>query len=247
MKERIISIIAPFVKLNPEQVDEQTLIGRRAVASSIILHRMYARLAAEGFVVADYWGIETVGALLGKLANEQPDSVNSENLLPVGGEGKAGSGSQVERSIGIDAQPIRDFEAVTDFRQDEFYKMNFSGTEIAWCQLQRQPIISFAGLFAAKEAMVKSDNRLINTSFNRIVIDHLPSGKPLADGFHISITHSDELAIAVAIPNEFFNNQHHGNRPLTDSSGSNSRPLERILIALAFFLSLLAFLWSVFH
>ena len=56
-----------------------------------------------------------------------------------------------------------------------------------------------AGLFAAKEALVKADNRLMGRAFNSIVIEHAPDGKPLYEGFQISISHTDTLAVAVAV------------------------------------------------
>lgn len=246
MREEIISVIAPFIKLNPGQVNEQTPIGRRAVASSITLHRMYAKLAGAGFVVNDYWGIQTVGDLLKRFSVESPEKaevLEKNDGMP---RGVGGPRPDAEYSIGIDAQPIADFEEVADFRQDEFYRMNFSPTEIAWCQLQRNPLTSFAGLFAAKEAMIKADNRLINTPFSQLSIGHLPSGKPVTQGFRLSITHTDDMAIAVAIPHEQVNDPLRNNTTpiITNPKG---RFLELALILLAFGLSLFAFLWSIFH
>jgi 4'-phosphopantetheinyl transferase superfamily len=65
--------------------------------------------------------------------------------------------------------------------------------------LQPDPPASFAGLFAAKEAIVKADNQYKNKPFHSIGIDHLPGGKPVHPPFEISITHTDSLAIAVAV------------------------------------------------
>ena len=245
MREEIISVIAPFIKLNPAQINEHTPIGRRAVASSIILHRMYARLSKAGYPVTDYWGIETLGELLARFS-----SGGGSISIAVSSSEKQSeqvSGTQHDSlSIGIDAQPVAEFKEVPDFRTDAFYTMNFNSSEISWCLLQNRPLLSFAGLFAAKEAMVKADNRYINTPFHAIEVDHLLSGKPVAKGFRLSITHTDEMAIAVAIPNKLLLAEGLEAERNAIPIKNSGRITERMLIGLAVLFSLLALLWSVF-
>jgi phosphopantetheinyl transferase (holo-ACP synthase) len=86
-----------------------------------------------------------------------------------------------------------------DFREDIFYTMNFSTTEISYCILQTNPYASFAGLFAAKEAIVKADNRFKTIEFKNIPVQHLSNGKPFHEGFNISVAHTGEIAVAVAV------------------------------------------------
>ena len=88
---------------------------------------------------------------------------------------------------------------MTDYREDEFYKQNFSTSEIAWCILQSQPLASFAGKFAAKEAIVKADNVYATLPIHQIEILNTPNGKPQFKGFQISISHTPSTAVAVAI------------------------------------------------
>jgi hypothetical protein len=78
--------------------------------------------------------------------------------------------------------------------------MNFTPSEIAYCVLQPDPYASFAGLFSAKEAIIKADGRLRSRSFNSIGITHGSEGEPLYPGFHLSISHAGGVAVAVAIP-----------------------------------------------
>ena len=245
MREEIISVIAPFIRMNPDQINDHTLIGRRAVASSIVLHRMYARLSEAGYPVPDYWGIETLGELLSRFS-EQADAISAP-AMPIGKSAQQFWRAQEDvMSIGIDAQPVSDFEEVPDFRTDEFYRLNFNPAEISWCQLQSRPLLSFAGLFAAKEAIIKADNRFINTPFNELVIEHKLSGQPVTEGFQISITHTDDMAIAVAIPNQFLFPEEFKKELNQKQNNKSDRLLERIMIGLALLFSLLALLWSVF-
>ena len=86
-----------------------------------------------------------------------------------------------------------------DYRQDGFYKQNFSPLEISYCILQPHPVISFTGLFAAKEAIAKADNTYKKTPFDQIEIDHDQLGKPFFKKFDISISHMEDFAVAVAV------------------------------------------------
>ena len=97
----------------------------------------------------------------------------------------SGNTDQTGAGIGIDAEEISLMPATNDFRDHEFYTMNFAAAEIAYCILQPDSRASFAGLFAAKEAIVKADNSYKNKPFHTIFIDHLPGGKP----FHSAIQH----------------------------------------------------------
>ena len=200
MKELIKEVVAGFTRMNPEQISETTLIDSKAVASSIQLHRMYAKLAEQGIVVENYREIRTFGDLIQRLGNGQ--SRVEEPASPIGNHTFLNSAKENSSlSVGIDIESIDSFPGVPDFREDIFYKQNFTATEIAYCILQKNPGASFAGLFAAKEAIVKANNQFIGKSFHSIGIDHQPGGKPVYPGFQLSITHSDTLAIAVAIEN----------------------------------------------
>ena len=196
MEEKIKNIVSLYTKIPAAEIGMQTVIDRSAVASSILLHRMYASLAAEGIVVENYFSIKNYGQLVSSLNGR------GEILLPIDAapadsisSGVAGTGN----TIGIDVEEISSMPLVNDFREDEFYKMNFAAAEIAYCILQPDPQASFAGLFAAKEAIVKAGNQYKNKPFHTILIDHLPAGKPVHPQFEISISHTGTLAVAVAV------------------------------------------------
>lgn len=198
MEEQIKNTVSKYIKVPAEQITAQTLIGRSAVASSIILHRMYAQLANEGFAVKDYAAIKTYGQLLASI-----DGSELPALAPLAFEMSSIEAPvhSNELPVGIDIENISSLPLVNDFREEAFYTMNFTPAEIAYCILQTNPYASFAGLFAAKEAIVKADNTYKSKAFNTIYIDHLPEGKPVHPGFQLSISHTNEMAIAVAVKN----------------------------------------------
>lgn len=198
MEEQLKSIVSKYIKVTADQLTPQTVIDRSAVASSIILHRMYAQLANEGIVVNDYTLIKTYGQLLANINGKEISPVLAETLPAVVNPVAAVVN---ELPVGIDIENIEALPVVNDFREDAFYTMNFAPAEIAYCILQSNPYASFAGLFAAKEAIVKADNSNKGKTFNSILIDHLPDGKPVYPGFQLSISHTNETAVAVAIKN----------------------------------------------
>ena len=186
-------IISTFIHKDVAEISPNTVIDRSAVRSSIHLHRLYAALAEVGLLVANPNAIRTFGDLQ-QAAGIKPDPAAG----PTGPVMPDVSNSDAP-FIGIDIEDVSNFAESTDYREDEFYKQNFSASEIAWCVLQPQPLASFAGKFAAKEAIVKADNSFTGVSFHRIEILNAPTGKPQFNGFEISISHTPSTAAAVAI------------------------------------------------
>lgn len=226
MEEQVKNIISKYTKIPADQLQPQTLIDRSAVASSIILHRMYAQLAAEGFAAANYADIKTYGQLLSVLNNTGSSAsvqvaANAATYQP--------NIDSVTASVGIDIEPISSMPPANDYREDAFYTMNFSPAEIAYCILQTNPAASFAGLFAAKEAIIKADNSYQHHNFNTIIIDHLPGGKPIHPGFEISISHTGDLAVAVAVKNSIFS----AGQPSTSITSATGNSTIVIFVAIA--------------
>lgn len=201
MEEKIKEIVSAFTKIPVGDIGPATPVDRQAVKSSILLHRMYARLAEEGLVVENYLAVKTFSDLL---SNHGQKAVNTNGFptttvqaaaVPASGVFETPSGS-----IGIDIEELSSLPRTNDFRKEEFYTMNFTSSEIAYCVLQPDPYASFAGLFSAKEAIVKADGRQRSRSFHTIEITHGPEGEPLYPGFNLSISHAGGVAVAVAVP-----------------------------------------------
>jgi len=192
MNDVIKSTISLYIKRNVDDIDDTTIIDRSVVGNSILIHRMYAKLASEGVEIRDYFDIKTFGELRAKI----------EGTITVGGANVTSSPVVLdteESGVGIDIELIDNLPVSNDYREDAFYKQNFSASEISYCLLQTNPVSSFAGLFAAKEAVVKSHSAYRRSKFCDLVIGHDASGKPLLAGFDLSISHIDRFAIAVAV------------------------------------------------
>jgi phosphopantetheine--protein transferase-like protein len=196
MQEKIREIVSIFIKIPAAEIGPSTPIDRAAIGNSILVHRMYAKLAEEGLRIENYVSVRTFSDLW---LQADADRLRSSGE-PIITDPVIAGHNTVEGGIGIDIQEITALPRTHDFRRDEFYKMNFDPSEIAYCILQPDPYASFAGLFAVKEAMVKSAAQYRGKSFNSILIDHLPGGRPVHPGFHLSISHTGNMAVAVALP-----------------------------------------------
>jgi len=242
MEEKIKEIVAVFTRIPVDQINVATLVDRSAVNSSITLHRMYAKLSEAGIIVDNYQEVKTFGNLLQRV-NGNTISINQDmGFIPINNNGHqlaTGNAEMMPMNIGIDIEEISAMPRVSDFREDEFYKMNFSPAEIAFCILKPDPYASLAGLFAAKEAIVKADHHYRSKPFNSIVIEHLPNGKPVHDKFHLSISHTNTTAAAVAVRIESGSLTTPA-KISVPSTPVNSTPLSMLLIALSIILSAIA-------
>ena len=126
MEDQVKNIVSLYTKIPVNQLFAETMIARSSVGGSIVLHRMYGALANAGFMVENYQDIQYFGALLDQL-NGKGRWFNGENS-DLQDERMAFSGDEDLHSlkIGIDVEEIGQMPSVNDFREDEFYKMNFS-------------------------------------------------------------------------------------------------------------------------
>jgi holo-[acyl-carrier protein] synthase len=112
-------------------------------------------------------------------------------------------------SCGIDIESVEDLPAATDYRDDEFYKLSFTPTEIAYCLLQENPRMHFAARWCAKEALKKCDAAYLHNGMSTIELVTTEGRAPyltlLRDGtvrqlpVAVSISHTSRTAVAVVV------------------------------------------------
>ena len=111
--------------------------------------------------------------------------------------------------IGIDIENIERFKNLNQHLIERVYTKN----EIEYCNSHTNSHIHFAGLWCAKEAVVKALNDL-SLAVSEIEILHKPSGAPYINAtpqlkqylndnsiknIHISISHTDTIATSIAM------------------------------------------------
>lgn len=200
--QRAKEIIATFLKVDPSQINENTIMDSSAIPGSVLIHRMYSTLSSEGYHIVNQSDIKTYGDFLRALnKNEALDET-----LSTGNNNKKDSIEEFKNlnndsnlQVGIDIEDIMNMPVADDYREHRFYIDNFSKKEISYCILQSDPRASFAGKFALKEAIIKADNSYKNIPFKEIEILNDESGKPVFKGFSLSISHATNQAVAIAI------------------------------------------------
>jgi holo-[acyl-carrier protein] synthase len=209
---KIKNIISFFIGIEAGKIGFDTLIDNSIIQGSVKIHMMYGELADNGYKISNYSKIKTFGELL-KLLNLD-DELNETNLTKQDNfiqnelvnktkKFKSNSGSVLDSTsspstIGVDLLNINKLPQVSDFRESNFYTDNFSLQEIAYCLTKKDPYKSFAGKFAAKEAIVKANNKYKNYNFNEIEVLNDTNGMPYFANLSVSISHNDNLAIAIA-------------------------------------------------
>ena len=199
----IKKIIALFLNIDHEKINDNTVIDNSVILGSVKIHIMYGELADNGYKIENYSKIKYFGQLLNRLnlsenkefENEKFNNENIENSFSKVTQNQ-------EPGMGIDILKINNLPKVDDFRESSFYIDNFSSKEFSYCLTSTNPYRSFAGKFAAKEAIVKANNQFKDKKFKEIEILHDQNGKPVFENFLITISYTDELVVACAYSKE---------------------------------------------
>jgi len=107
---------------------------------------------------------------------------------------------QSELSVGIDIQSRSELfpENIKDLKSSEELLKIFTLREIAYAENKPDPHQTLTGLFAAKEAIIKA-NSLSLDKLSEIEIEFNENGRPSFSHSEISISHSLDFAIAMAV------------------------------------------------
>ena len=108
--------------------------------------------------------------------------------------------------VGIDVQHSLEFfqNVSIDLKTNDEITSLFTQKEIAYAETRINPKLTLVGLFSLKEAMFKAglvDERTDN--FSELEIMHDSNGKPIFPGYQLSISHSNDLVVAVAVQSVF--------------------------------------------
>lgn len=116
-------------------------------------------------------------------------------------------------SIGVDVCDIGRMERALG-RHPTMARRVFTPEEIAYCDSKARPAESYAGRFAAREAVIKALGGYLGKKWQDISVARHPSGAPSialagnakrrADmlrisGFHLSFSHEHHVAVAMVV------------------------------------------------
>jgi phosphopantetheinyl transferase (holo-ACP synthase) len=137
----------------------------------------------------------TIASLLeGKSALVQITPVAANGSLPA----SAGAGLQGSKGLGLEIENIAALPDAEDYSLHEFYRANFTPSEIAFCIRQPAVKTAFQGLLAAKRAIIKSGAASEPPDGPRsIEIGFDGDGRPTYPGCLLSISDTGTIAAAV--------------------------------------------------
>jgi len=187
-----------FSKLLNSTVDENTVIrlssGQSARAFAWLKANKFSfndqRLSA-GFSINDLLGI--TWDLKSPSSIQPKQEIHSADIQMVALGASA--------SIGVDIQSISELfpEGLSDDpKSDPELLAIYTLKELSYAQSKPNPVQTLTGLFAAKEAILNCAQKEINLTNIEILPD--PIGRPTVNGFLVSISHSSDYAVAIAMP-----------------------------------------------
>ena len=139
----------------------------------------------------------TIASLLeGKSALVQITPVAADGSPP----GIAGLGFQGSKGLGLEIENIAALPDAEDYSLHEFYRANFTPSEIAYCVRQPAVKAAFQGLLAAKRAIIKSGAASDSPDGPRSVeIGFDGDGRPTYPGCLLSISDTGTIGAAVCL------------------------------------------------
>ena len=88
---------------------------------------------------------------------------------------------------------------ISDLKSEESILKIFALKEIAYAENKPDPYMTLTGIFCAKEAIIKASEGLNNIMLRDLELVFSKEGEPKFDGFEVSISHSLDFAISVAV------------------------------------------------
>ena len=113
-------------------------------------------------------------------------------------------------AIGLDLESADNLPWSGDPSSESFYVENFTGAEMAWCLRQRDPRLSFCGLWCAKEAAIKCAQEFAGLRPIELEVLHDEHSRPrlqarrasqqaLGGDCLLSISHAGQMGLAVCV------------------------------------------------
>ena len=130
--------------------------------------------------------------------------------------------------VGIDIQEVNELfpNMILDLKSNEEIISIFSQEEIAYAETKINPLQTLTGIFSAKEAIFKTGRiNNLQKKIKKIEIKYNENGKPQYKNFFLSISHSKNFAIAIAMPFNISQNENKiqaNNDEIADITSTNS-------------------------
>jgi len=230
---KVKKIVSKYLKVSMHDIGDNTKLDSSVIKGSIMLYRMYSDLQRNGFNLIPGASPSNFKELLTGLSPEIKSLRQSKKAM--------NDEATINSGVGIDIQQVNELPLVTS-DLDAFYTNNFTEKEIAHALKKRNPRESFAGIFALKEAILKTSYRSNDHNLRSIEIEY-NGNIPAFNNYQVSISHSGVMAVAVAIENSKIINLNQEGSPspvVIYKSNKNNSQLQKYSIIVYFIFVLLA-------
>jgi holo-[acyl-carrier protein] synthase len=201
------TIVAEMAKVDPAQIGPAFSLQSPAFATSLKKAVLVASIRRN-------LGVDCMRAALAKDFAELESMVQgggSPEVMPL--QPAAPTPAPVEAptglSCGIDLELVSSLPSAPDYRTHDFYVLNFTEAERAYCSAQAEPRMHFAARWAAKEALRKCDPSLSAEPFSAVEVVREASGRTFIQRrvrgaaarlpHAVSLTHTAQMAAAVVV------------------------------------------------
>ena len=104
--------------------------------------------------------------------------------------------------VGVDIEEVGRFKE--SYKDDHFIRLIFTDREIDYCNKKKEPYISFAGKFCAKEAVVKAYDQKLTMKEIEVINDSSGKVKIFIKGqeddmIKCSISHTKDYAVSFVV------------------------------------------------
>jgi phosphopantetheine--protein transferase-like protein len=187
---------------------EFALTGSRlkgSIGRSILDATLRKRL---GVKCPGVYSAKTYGELEASLLGKTADLASSGRTVAAAGSAASQDARNDAAGVGVDIESVSSLPQAADYWEHEFYRTHFSDTEIAYCIMQENPRMHFAGRWCAKEALKKCDPSLLGLEMSQLevvsegaapAIYQLGQSQRKALPHTLSISHTSDMAVAVVV------------------------------------------------
>jgi phosphopantetheine--protein transferase-like protein len=209
-RDSLVQIVSELLEIDTAGISSEFPLTGKGMQGSLARTRLDAAIRKR-------IGIRCPAVYTAKKFGELERAIFSDSEAPQVPAEAVSSPVNVERldlgstliACGIDLEHVDDLPRANDYREDEFYKLSFTPTEIAYCLLQENPRMHFAARWCAKEALKKCDASYFHNEMSGIELVTQDRQAPylalLRDGavtrlpVAVSVSHTSQTAVAVVV------------------------------------------------
>ena len=200
--------VAEFFEVDEGQVGPSFSLQTRqgSIARAALDAAIRGRVGLKSRAV---YSARTFGELEAEIAPGSNGSPPPPTLAPIASVPASSIGAS-GASCGVDLELVANLPVAVDAWEHDFYRGNFTPSEIAYCLRQPEPLTHFAARWCAKEALKKCDRAFLAVDPKEIEVVLDEAGAPrleYVDGsgpsrrlpHAVSLSHTSHAAIAVVV------------------------------------------------